>query len=72
MKKGTIMSNNLDEFKKIIMDQNNIYIKLDEVDQALILSCLFLVLFGNFVNLMLNSRDTISSADVKSALKLRS
>jgi hypothetical protein len=46
----------------------NIDIKVDDEDQALILLCLLPDSFDNFVNSMLYSRDTISLADVKSAL----
>lgn len=41
---------------------------MDDKDQALILLCLLLDLFDNFVNSMLYGRDTISLADVKSDL----
>jgi hypothetical protein len=43
-------------------------IKIDGEDQALILLCLLPDLFDNFVNSILYGRDTISLADVKSAL----
>lgn len=59
MKRGTPMSNHLDEFNKIIkiiMDLKNIDIKLDEELQILILLCLLPVLFDNIENSMFCSR----------------
>jgi hypothetical protein len=46
----------------------NIDIKVDDEDQALTLLCSLLDAFDNFVNSMLYGRDTISLANVKSAL----
>jgi hypothetical protein len=46
----------------------NIDIQVDDEDKALILLCSLPSFFDNFINLMLYNRDTISLADVKSAL----
>jgi hypothetical protein len=62
------LCDHLDEFNKILMDFKNINVQVDDGDQALILLCLLPDLFDNFVNSMLYGRDTISLADVKSAL----
>jgi hypothetical protein len=53
---------------EIDLDLKTIDIKVDDEDQALILLCSLPDIFDNFVNLMLYGRDTISLADVKSAL----
>lgn len=50
------------------MDLKNIDVQVDDEDQALILLCSLSDVFDNFVNSMLYGRDTISLADVKSAL----
>jgi hypothetical protein len=53
---------------RIILNLKNIDIKVDDEDQALILLCSLPNAFDNFVNSMLYGRDTISIANVKSAL----
>jgi hypothetical protein len=68
MQEGTPLCNHLDYFNRIILDMKNINIKVDDEDQALILLCSLPDSFDNFVNSMLYGRDTISLADVKSAL----
>jgi hypothetical protein len=68
MKEGMPLCDHLDEFNKILMDLKNIDVQVDDKNQALILLCLLLDLFDNFVNSMLYGRDTISLADVKSDL----
>jgi hypothetical protein len=50
------------------MDLKNIDVQVDDENQALILLCSLPDVFDNFVNSMLYGRDTISLADVKSAL----
>jgi hypothetical protein len=68
MKESMPLWDHLDEFNKILMDLKNIDVQVDDEDQALILLCSLPDLFDNFVNSMLYGRDTISLADVKSAL----
>jgi hypothetical protein len=68
MKEGMPLCNHLDDFNKTILDMKNIDIKVDDEDQTLILLCSLPDTFDNFVNSMLYSRDTISLADVKSAV----
>jgi hypothetical protein len=68
MKEGMPLCDHLDDFNRIILDLKNIDVKVDDEDQALILLCSLPDLFDNFVNSMLYGRDTISLADVKSAL----
>jgi hypothetical protein len=68
MQEGTPLCDHLDYFNRIILDMKNIDIKVDDEDQALILLCSLPDSFDNFVNSMLYGRDTISLADVKSAL----
>jgi hypothetical protein len=68
MQEGTPLCDHLDYFNRIILDMKNIDIKVDDEGQALILLCSLPDSFDNFVNSMLYGRDTISLADVKSAL----
>jgi hypothetical protein len=68
MKEGMPLCDHLDDFNKIILDLKNIDIKVDDENQDFILLCSLLDVFDNFVNSMLYGRDTISLADVKSAL----
>jgi hypothetical protein len=68
MKECMPLCDHLDDFNRIIFDLKNIDIKVDDEDQALILSCSLPNVFDNFVNSMLYSRDTISLANAKSTL----
>jgi hypothetical protein len=68
MQEGTHLCDHLEYFNRIILDMKNVDIIVDDEDQALILLCSLPDVFDNFVNSMLYSRNTISLADVKSAL----
>jgi hypothetical protein len=68
MQEDTPLCDHLDYFNRIILDMKNIDIKVNDEDQTLILLCSLPGAFDNFVNSMLYGRDTISLADVKSAL----
>jgi len=48
-----LLCDHLDDFNRIILDLENIDIKVDVEDQALILLCSLPDVFGNFVNSML-------------------
>jgi hypothetical protein len=62
------LCDHLDEFNKILMNLKNIDIQGGNEDQAMILLCSILEFFDNFINSLFYERDTISLADVKSAL----
>ena len=68
LQEGMPLCDHLDDFNRIVLDMKNIDIKVDDEDQALILLCSLLDVFDNFVNSVLNGRDTIYLADVKSTL----
>ena len=70
MKEGTLVSDHLDEFNRIVIDLKNIECKVEDEDQALILLCSLPPSFEHFVDTMLygSGRDSISIDDVKDAL----
>jgi hypothetical protein len=68
MKECMPFCDHLDDFNRIIFYLKIITNKVDDEDQALILLCSLPNVFNNFVNSILYGRDTISLADVKSAL----
>jgi hypothetical protein len=68
MQEDTPLCDHLDYFNRIILDMKNIDIKVNDEDQILILLCSLTGAFDNFVSSMLHGRDTISLANVKSAL----
>jgi hypothetical protein len=67
MKEGMLLCNHLDDYNKIILDLKNIDVKVDDENQALVIT-LTTDVFDNFVNSMSCGRDTISLVNVKSAL----
>lgn len=60
----------LDEFNYIIMDLNDINIKLYNEDQNLIALCSLAPLYDIFIDTLLYRKDNISLDDVSNALKL--
>jgi hypothetical protein len=68
MKEGIGLFDHFDDFNKNILDLKNIYIKVDDEDQPLILLCSLMDFVDNFIKSMLHGRDTIFLVDVKSAL----
>ena len=69
MKEGTLVSDHLDEFNRIVLDLKNIECRVEDEDQALILLCSLPPPFEHFVDTMLygSGRDSISINDVKDA-----
>ena len=58
----------LDEFNKIVLELNNIGVKIDEEDQGIILLSSLPKSFEHFVDTILYGKETLTMADVKSAL----
>src|SRR3954471_14684521 len=66
---STLVKQHLDVFNSIIMDLENIDIKVESEDQALIVLCSLPASYETFVDTLLYGKDTISFDDVSSALK---
>src|SRR4051812_3952496 len=69
MDEGTPIKQHLDLFNSIIMDLENIDIKVESEDQALIVLCSLPASYETFVDTLLYGKDTISLDDVRNALK---
>ena len=70
MEEGTSLSQHLDYFNSIIMDLNNIDVKIDDEDQALIVLCCLPLSYESFVENMLYGHDEITLDEVKTTLGL--
>ena len=68
MEKGTTIEDHLDEFNKIILDLENINVKVEEEDQAIILLNSLDKSYSNFVDTMMLSHETLSVEEVQSTL----
>ncbi|KAK9080130.1 hypothetical protein SSX86_001805 [Deinandra increscens subsp. villosa] len=60
-----------DEFNKIVLDLENIEIKVDDEDQAILLLSAFPQSYENFVDTLMYGRETLSMEEVLAALKSR-
>lgn len=72
MRECISVKTHLDEFNKIIIDLNNIDIKIDDDDdQAIIVLCSLHASYEHFVTTLLYGNDTIFMGDVKTSLDSR-
>src|SRR5438270_10931187 len=69
MVEGTPLKQHLDVFNSIIMDLENIDIKVESEDQALIVLSSLPASYETFVDTLLYGKNTIFLDDVSSALK---
>ena len=58
----------LDDFNKIILDLNNLCVKIEEEDQAIILLSSLPKIYEHFVDTILYGKDTLTMSEVKAAL----
>ena len=68
MEEGKELRKHLDEFNRIILELNNIGVRIDEEDQGIILLSSLPKSFEHFVDTILYGKESLTMADVKSAL----
>ncbi|PON55302.1 hypothetical protein TorRG33x02_299600 [Trema orientale] len=68
MEDGTTIEDHLDEFNKIILDLENIDVKVEEEDEAILLLNSLDKSYSNFVDTMMYSHETMSMEEVQSVL----
>ena len=71
LEEGKPLKPHLDEFCSIVMDLQNIDVKLDDEDLAIYLLCSLPPSYKNFRETLLYGRDNLSSDDVKNVLTQR-
>ena len=69
MTEGTSIISHLDRFDSVIIDLENVDVKVSEEDQAILLLCSLPPSLKHFRDTMIYGKDTISYSSVKSALK---
>ena len=68
MPESTQVKDHLDNLNMIILDLQGLYVKIEDVDQTLILLCSLPNSYDNFVDTILYGRTTITMNDVKESL----
>ena len=68
MEESRELRKDLDDFNKIILDLNNLGVKIDEEDQAIILLSSLPKIYEHFVDTILYGKDTLTMSEVKAAL----
>nr|GEX27863.1 retrovirus-related Pol polyprotein from transposon TNT 1-94 [Tanacetum cinerariifolium] len=71
MSPGTKLGDHTDEFNKLILDLANIYIDIEDEDQALMLLTLFPSSYKNFMETLLYRRESLTMEDVLATLNLK-
>jgi len=71
MKKYVPIEDRLDEFNRVILDLQNIELKVEDKNQTLNLLCSLPSSYKCFIDNLLYGRDSLSSKDVKAFLKSR-
>ena len=68
MEKGSLITDHIDTFNKIILDLEDINVKIYNEDKAIILLCLLPSSYENLVETLMYGRQTLSMVDVKETL----
>ena len=68
MSEGAAIKGHIEEFNSIVMDLENVDIKIDDEDQALQLLCSLPPSYKHFRETLLYGRESITLKDVKAAL----
>ncbi|KAL5764642.1 hypothetical protein ACOSQ2_017236 [Xanthoceras sorbifolium] len=71
MSEGTSVGSHINEFEYLIMDLQNLDVKIDDEDQALLLLCSLPSSYRHLRETILYGKDTISLKDVKTALETK-
>ncbi|KAH9668177.1 hypothetical protein KPL70_021322 [Citrus sinensis] len=68
MGEGSSITDHIDAFNKIILDLEDINVKIDDDDKAMILLCSLPSSYENLVDTLMYGRQTLAMGDVKEAL----
>ncbi|KAK9184519.1 hypothetical protein WN943_024869 [Citrus x changshan-huyou] len=68
MEEGSLITDHIDAFNKIILDLEDINVKIDDEDKAMILLCSLSSSYENLVDTLMYGRQTFAMGDVKEAL----
>ncbi|GAB2293499.1 hypothetical protein Dimus_038267 [Dionaea muscipula] len=71
MTEGTPVKSHLDTFNMLIMDLENLDVKIDDEDQALLLLCSLPVSFKHFREIVTYGQESISLEDIKAHILSR-
>ncbi|KAH9651744.1 hypothetical protein KPL70_026869 [Citrus sinensis] len=70
MEYGSSITDHIDAFNKIILDLEDINVKIDDEDKAMILLCSLPSSYGHLVDTLMCGRQTLTMVDVKENLSL--
>ena len=68
IEEGSSLENHIDNFNRIILDLEDINVKLEDEDKAIILSSSLPPSYEHFIDTLLYGRQSITMVDVKDSL----